>query len=598
MDISRTLDRAFGKSDFRALELDAGLRPVMKDRRLLVVPGTLELLAREAFRDAAFYLRREQLRLMAAALEAPDSSENDRFVIRRLLRNALVAAEGALPLCQDTGTATAVAWKSESVATGGDDEESISAGAAEAYRRYFLRSSQVAPRSMFDEFDTGSNLPAQVDIYSVPDGPEGPRYRFLFVAKGGGSSNKTAFFQMSKALLEPAALEAFIREKVRALGVAACPPYRLAMVIGGTSPEANLKALKLATTELLDGLPGAPGVSGTAPGGAPGALTTVEAGDAYRDAEWERILMAAAAESGLGAQFGGQRLALDARVLRLSRHAGSCPVSIGVSCSAHRNVLAEISAEGARIERLEGDPVSFLRDLGGEAAGLADEWTTSRAAAGRIRAVPGKAAPAETGRRGEPRSRSAASDAPAVKSDRASAVSLDAPMEDILARLRSLGAGDKVLLSGPLLVARDAAHLAWHRLIQEGKELPGYLRNHPIYYAGPSATPPGKVIGSFGPTTAQRMDGYAEELMSRGVALVTLAKGNRGKAWAESCGRWGAVYLGTIGGAAAAVADENIRSSELLDYPELGMEAVRRIVVEDLVAFVVIDAAGRDLYAR
>ncbi len=560
MSYSEAIDTAFGRTTFTELEIEGPLRPYMKDGRLVVPAEALRILAREAFAQAAFRLRGSHLRALARALEDPQASENDRLVIGRLLENALVASKGVLPLCQDTGTATVIAWKAESVHTGIDDEEALVRGAAEAYDKRYLRSSQVAARDMFDEFDSLNNLPAQVDLHAVPDGKDGPSYRFLFVAKGGGSSNKTTLFQMSKALLEESALVKFIREKIAALGVAACPPYRLAMVIGGTSPEFNLTTLKLATTELLDGLPDQP--EGTEAG-------AFSVGTPYRDRVWEKKLQDAARESGLGAQFGGRELALDARVIRLSRHAGSCPVSIGVSCSAHRNILAEIRDGSIRIETLEADPGALLRSLDGRAKALVE---------------------ARVAREG--------SSAPKDGGTSITRIDLRRSMEAILHDLRSLKAGDQVSLSGPLLVARDAAHLRWHEVIAAGKDLPVYLRDHPIYYAGPSATPPGKVIGSFGPTTAQRMDGYAEELMSRGVALVTLAKGNRAPSWANACARWGGVFLGTIGGAAALVSEDNITSSEVLDYPELGMEALRKIEVEGLLAFVVIDAEGTDLYAK
>jgi fumarate hydratase class I len=538
MDLNSIIREAFDKASFRQLTVP-GMEPVLRDGRLEVPPALLRELSREAFRAAAFYLRRSHLAGIGKILSDPGASDNDRFVAKTLLRNAVTAAKSELPLCQDTGTATIAGWKDESVRTGGGDAESLSEGARLAYGRYHLRSSQVGASSFFDEFDTRTNLPAQVHLEATEDGPDGPAYRLLFVAKGGGSANKTALFQMTKALLEPARFEAFLREKVAALGVAACPPYRLAVVVGGTSAEENLRILKLATTEILDGTPEDPTDSG---------------GAFFRDAHMEERLMVIARECGAGAQFGGTALALDARVLRLSRHAASCPVSIGVSCSAHRNVLALVDAGGARIEALEERPGHFFASLGIDV----DE-----------------AAGAGNGRR----------------------IDLDRPMAKIRRDLSACSVGARVLLSGRLLVARDAAHLKWHALIAAGKELPSYLSKHPILYAGPAETPPGKPIGSFGPTTAQRMDEYAEELMSRGASLVTLAKGNRGAAWTAACAAHGGFYLGTVGGAAALIAEENIVSSEILDYPELGMEAVRLIGVRDLPAFLIVDDKGAELYS-
>ena len=567
MDIQGIIEKSFQRTQFEPLGFgEAPLPfalPQVRYDRLEVEGALLEYLSQEAFRSIAFYTRSSHLRLLAQRLEDPELSENDRLVIQALLRNALIAAQGKLPLCQDTGTATILGWKDESVRTGADDGTLLSRGAERAYRENRLRSSQTAPLSLFEEYDTKNNLPAQIHIESVPDGPSGSRYRFLFVAKGGGSSNKTSLFQMSKALLETAPFEAFLMEKIEALGTAACPPYRLAVVVGGTSPEENLGILKLATTELLDSAPAfSPGES---------EEEARRLGWIRRDPRGEKRMMDLAVQSGLGAQFGGSALALDARLIRLPRHGGSCPVSIGLSCSAHRNLLVEINKNGVFLEKLERNPVQFLKELGGTAKEVAEDWEASQTGRGKRRQIefPRKTA----------------------------TLQLDAPMENILIQLSQFPVGSRISLSGPLLVARDAAHLRWHRLIAQGKALPDYLRQHPIYYAGPSETPEGKVIGSFGPTTAQRMDGYAEELMSRGIALVTLAKGNRSPRWAEACKKYGGFYLGTIGGAAALIAEENILSSEILEYPDLGMEAVRKIWVQDLLAFVITDNQGRDLYA-
>lgn len=565
MSIRSVVSSAFEAASY--VPLDSAEVPALSGGRLVVPPALLRDLSRAAFSDAAFYLRRTHLAALAAVLEDPGASDNDRFVVRTLLRNALVAARGELAFCQDTGTATVAAWKDESVHTGADDEAELAEGARRAYRERFLRDSQVAPRSFFDEADTGDNLPAQVHLEATPDGKGGPAYRFLFIAKGGGSANKTSFFQMSKALLEAERFDAFLAEKVAALGTAACPPYRLAVVVGGTSPEENLRILKLATTELLDGAE----PFGASP---PERGRIAGAGDLRRDSFWERRLMDHARESGLGAQFGGSALALDARVLRLPRHAASCPVSIGVSCAAHRNVLAVVDAAGARIEALEKDPARFLSDLGGAAAGLVAE-TEGRA--------PGRKAAARSA---------------APERAEETEIDLDRPMEEIRAALSARAVGDRVLLSGRIVVARDAAHLRWHALAAAGKSLPDYVFRHPIMYAGPAATPPGKSIGAFGPTTAQRMDAYAEELLSRGASLVSIAKGNRGPAWTAACRAYGGFYLGVIGGAAALIAEEHIGESQIIDYPELGMEAVRLIRVSRLPAFVIVDDKGNELYAR
>jgi len=575
MNIHTIIDASFHNTQFEPIPLDSPAITYKQDR-LHITPEVLSKIAEEAFVRVSYYLRPSHLGLWAEHLNGNKLSANDRLVLEALLKNALIASEGKLPLCQDTGTATILGWKEESVYTGVDDEAYLSKGVLRSYTGHPLRSSQVGFRSFFDEFDTGNNLPAQVHIEALPDNPAGPEYRFLFIAKGGGSANKTALFQMTKALLEGEAFEAFLREKVAALGTAACPPYRLAVVVGGTSPEENLRVLKLATTELLDPAPymdEAP-QKAVAPGQEPRWLC--------RDRYWESILMNIARESGLGAQFGGSLLALDARVIRLPRHAGSCPVSIGVSCSAHRNMLAKINKEGLWLEKLEQHPLEFLKAKGGNAAQVAEAYLRT----GAIRA----------GQRAERQGGDSETGA-VVEAASARKINLDRGINEALQELRGAAAGDRLLLSGYLLVARDAAHLKWHEAIQRGEPLPEYLTRYPIYYAGPAATPEGKVIGSFGPTTAQRMDSYGDELMSRGASLITLAKGNRTKAWVRACKTYGGFYLGTIGGAAALIAEENILESDVLDFPELGMEAVRRIRVQDLLAFVIIDDQGRDLYS-
>jgi fumarate hydratase class I len=570
MTIRPIIDAAFSKTTFEPVALDPQL--IRNEAgRLRIDPSVLTKIAEEAFARISYNLRPSHLQLWSEHLNSSTLGANDRLVLETLLKNAIISSAGKLPLCQDTGTATIIGWKEESVYTGAEDEAALSTGVLRAYTGHPLRSSQVGFHSLFDEYDTGNNLPAQIHIEAVRDSSEGPEYRFLFVAKGGGSANKTALFQMTKALLEPEAFKAFLAEKIAALGTAACPPYRLAVVVGGTSPEENLSILKLATTEILDPAP------------------TMESASKhrheswlYRDTQWESILMNIARESGLGAQFGGSLLALDARLIRLPRHAGSCPVSIGVSCSAHRNMLAKINRQGLWLERLEPNPIEFLKQQGGAAAQLAEGYQQKKKFPLSI--------PEQAGSSTVPPTE------PFAESPVLRRINLDRGMKEALEALRGASAGDLLLLSGYLLVARDAAHLKWHEALQRGEALPEYLKRYPIYYAGPAATPEGKVIGSFGPTTAQRMDTYAEELMSRGASLITLAKGNRTKAWREACKTYGGFYLGTIGGAAALIAEENILESEVLDFPELGMEAVRRIRVQDLIAFVIIDDQGRDLY--
>ena len=501
-----------------------GGRPALR-----VTDGALRALGREAFTDLAFYLRPGFLAAMRRILDSPEASENDRFVAEAVLRNAVISAEGVLPLCQDTGSIQIFAERGHRVLTDGRDEEVLAAAASEVYRKRNLRYSIMAPVGVMDEVNTGTNLPAQVDLQAA----QGREYRFFFVAKGGGSSNKTALFQESKALLDAPALEAFLAEKIRALGVAACPPYRIAVVVGGLSPEMTLKTVKLASAGFLDGLPKRGGKSGAA----------------FRDAEWEERIMRLARETGFGAQFGGRWLAHEARFVRLPRHAGSCPVGLGVSCNADRSLRGKITADGVFLEEVERRPARFLE--GARPAG------------------------------------------PAA----AVAVDLDRPMDEILGRLRSLPAGTLVKLSGPLVVARDSAHARLAKMLREKGDVPEYFKRHPVYYAGPAKTPSGLASGSFGPTTAQRMDGYLADFLKAGASLVTLGKGNRTARAVEALKSWGGVFLGTIGGAAALIAKEHIVRSETIDFADLGMEAVRRIVVRELPAFVVYDGRGGDLYA-
>ncbi len=531
MDLWEAFDKNFepGRTVLRLLGRD-GIRAA-SDGGVRVAPEALSQLAREAFHEVNFFLRGVTLEQWAAVLDDPAAGANDRYVAAALLKNAAIAAEGVLPLCQDTGTAAVIARKGEAVRTGGEDARALADGIAAAYAGGNLRFSQLAPLSMCEERNTGTNLPAHIEIHAAG----GEQYRFLFIAKGGGSSNKTVFYQKTKALLSDEALAAFLRREVRAMGVAACPPYHLALVVGGPSPEMNLKVLKLATAGALDCLPEEPDGSG----------------EPYRDRAWEARLLQIAAESKLGVQFGGRWLAVDARVIRCARHGGSCPVSLGASCSAHRNALARIGRDGVFLEQLDHDPGRFL------AKALAVLEQTA-GGAGRI--------------------------------------DLDGGPGEIRRQLAAHPPGTLVLLTGTLILARDLAHARFHELLKAGRPLPDYLSRHVICYAGPAEAPAGAVIGSFGPTTAQRMDDYMSELMARGASLVTLGKGDRSESVAAACRRFGGFYLGAIGGAAAWLARDHVLESELIDYAEFGMEAVRRIKVRDLPAFVVIDDKGNDLY--
>ncbi len=497
-------------------------------RVVKVAPEGLRLLAREAMRDVAFFLRQGHLAQLAEILDDPEASANDRYVAAALLKNAVVAAGQVLPSCQDTGTAIVIAHKGEQVWTFGDDAKELSHGIFDTYTAENLRYSQMAPLSMFEEVNTGCNLPAQIDIYAGP----GAEYRFLFLAKGGGSANKTFLFQETAALLHEASLLAFCREKLPQLGTTACPPYHIAFVIGGTSAEANLKTVKLATTGSLDTLP----TSGD------------QTGRAFRDLEWEGRLLSLARESGLGAQFGGRYLAHDVRVIRLPRHAASNPVGLGVSCSAHRNVRAKITADGIFLETLVKDLSPYRERL-------------------RLTSTP-----------------------PPVNID------LDRPMSQILADLDRYPVGTLLHLHGTMIVARDLAHARLKQMLRAGEPLPAYLKDHPIYYAGPAKTPPGHASGSFGPTTAGRMDQYVDAFQALGGSLIMVAKGNRSKAVTEACHRHGGFYLGSIGGPAALLAQESITKVEVIDFADLGMEAVHKIEVKDFPAFIVCDNKGHDLF--
>jgi fumarate hydratase class I len=498
---------------------------------LKIAPQALTLLANEAIRDVSFLLRTAHLEKVAAILKDPEASENDRFVALAMLRNAETSAKGILPFCQDTGTATVIAKKGEQVWTGARDEEYLSRGIYQTFAEENLRYSQVAPLSMYEEIDTGTNLPAQIDIFAT----EGMEYSFLFVTKGGGSANKTSLYQESKALLNPSSLERFLTEKMKTLGTAGCPPYHLAFVIGGTSAEACLKTVKLATAGYLDGLP----------------TTGNEHGRAFRDLDLEEKMLQAAYKAGYGAQFGGKYFALDVRVVRLPRHGASCPVGMGVSCSADRNIKAKINREGIWLEGLERQPGRFIPE----------EY------------------------RGKIKSN-------AIKVD------LNRPMKEILAQLSKHPVTTQLSLYGTMIVARDIAHAKLKARLDGGGGLPQYFKDHPVYYAGPAKTPPGMASGSFGPTTAGRMDSYVDLFQSHGGSMIMLAKGNRSSQVTEACKKYGGFYLGSIGGPAALLAQENIRKVELLEYPELGMEAIWKIEVEDFPAFILVDDKGNDFFRQ
>ena len=498
---------------------------------LKIDPEALTFLADEAIRDVSFLLRTAHLEKVAAILKDPKASDNDRYVALAMLRNADTSSKGILPFCQDTGTATIFGKKGQQVWTGIKDEEYLAKGIYKTYTEENLRYSQTAPLNMYDEVDTGTNLPAQIDLMAT----EGMEYQFLFVAKGGGSANKTSLYQETKALLNPASLEKFLTEKMKTLGTAGCPPYHLAFVIGGTSAEACLKTVKLATTGYLDHLP-----------------TTGNAhGRAFRDTETEERMLEAAYKSGYGAQFGGKYFALDVRVIRLPRHGASCPVGMGVSCSADRNIKAKINRDGIWLEELERNP--------------------------------GRLIPEEY--RGKVASN-------VVKVD------LNRPMKEILALLSKYPVTTQLSLTGTMVVARDIAHAKLKERLEKGEGLPQYFKDHPIYYAGPAKTPAGMPSGSFGPTTAGRMDSYVDLFQSHGGSMITLAKGNRSSQVTEACKKYGGFYLGSIGGPAAILAKENIKKVEVLEYPELGMEAVWKIEVEDFPAFILVDDKGNDFFRQ
>jgi fumarate hydratase, class I len=497
-------------------------------RKILKIdPKGLELLAREAVSDLSFFLRTSHLEKLAKILADPEATDNDRFVAYMMLRNTVISAKGELPWCQDTGTAIVIGKKGEDVWTGAKDAEYLSRGIYETYKNKNLRYSQIVPFSMFEEKNSASNLPAQIDIYAT----EGNTYEFLFITKGGGSANKTFLYQQSKSLLNEESLIKFVKEKIKELGTSACPPYHLALVIGGTSAEATLKTVKEASAGYLDHLP----ENGN------------NTGRAFRDIEWENKIEAICHEYGVGAQFGGKYFVHDVRVIRLPRHAASCPVGLGVSCSADRNVKAHITEEGIFLEKLERNPERFM---------------------------PAKAPMLE----------------------KPVEINLDKPMKEVLAELTKYPVKTRLSLTGTLIVARDAAHAQIKKLIDDGKPMPDYFKNHPVYYAGPAKTPQGMPSGSFGPTTAGRMDSYVDLFQSLGGSLIMLAKGNRGRQVIDACKKYGGFYLGSIGGPAALLAAENIKSVEMVDFEDLGMEAIRKIRVENMPAFILTDDKGNDFF--
>jgi len=515
-------------TEYRLLTEDHVSTATFDGARLLKVPAeALTLLSEEAFHDVSHLLRPAHLKQLAAIFDDPESSANDRYVALEMIKNAVISAEGIFPMCQDTGTAIIIGKKGQQVWTKGVDEAALSQGVFNAYTNGNLRYSQNAALNMYEEVNTASNLPAQIELYATA----GDAYRFLFIAKGGGSANKTFLYQETKAVLTPANLTAFMKEKMKSLGTAACPPYHLAFVIGGTSAELNLKTVKLATAKYLDDLP----TQGS------------ESGHAFRDLQLENEILQISRELGLGAQFGGKYFCLDTRVIRLPRHGASCPIGLGVSCSADRNIKAKITRDGIFLEKLETDPARYLPQT-------------------------------------------------QVSSEKAVPVDLNQPMDAIRRQLSHYPVATPLLLSGNIVVARDIAHAKIKKRLDSGDTLPDYMKNHIIYYAGPAKTPEGCPSGSFGPTTAGRMDPYVPILQARGGSMIMLAKGNRSKLVTNSCKTYGGFYLGSIGGPAARLGRDCITSVELIEYPELGMEAIYRITVKDFPAFIIVDDKGNDFF--
>jgi fumarate hydratase class I len=519
------------ETEYRLLSREGVSTTTFEGREILkVAPEALAFLTRQAFHDTSFLLRPAHLRQVAAILEDPEASPNDRYVALTLLKNAEIAAEGILPMCQDTGTAAIAGKKGQQVWTGANDAEWLSRGVYECYTTENLRYSQTAPLDLWREVNTGTNLPAQIDLAAT----EGAKYEFLFIAKGGGSANKMYLFQETKALLNPKSFEKWVTDKLPLLGTSACPPYHLVFVIGGTSAEACMKTLKLASAKSLDTLP----TSGN------------EHGRAFRDLAMEEHVLQLARATGIGAQFGGKYFALDVRVIRLPRHGASCPVAMGVSCSADRNIRGKITTEGIFLEQMETNPGRYIP------------------AASRL-----------------------------WKDESIVRVDLRRPMPEILAQLSRHPVTTRVSLTGPLIVARDIAHAKLKERVDAGQGLPQYFKDHPVYYAGPAKTPTGFASGSFGPTTAGRMDSYVDLFQALGGSMVMLAKGNRSAAVTAACRKHGGFYLGSIGGPAAILAKENIRHVEVVEYAELGMEAIWKIEVEDFPAFILVDDKGNDFFA-
>lgn len=513
---------------YRLLTADYVQTVEFDGRKILKIdPQGLELLSREAISDVSFYLRASHLEKVRSILDDPEATDNDRFVAHTMLINQVVSAEGELPTCQDTGTAIVLGKKGEDVYTGANDAMHLSKGIFDTYLHRNLRYSQVVPFSMLEEKNTGTNLPAQIDIYSE----QGNEYEFLFITKGGGSANKTFLYQETKALLTEENLTKFVKNKIKDLGTSACPPYHLALVIGGTSAEANLATVKKASAGYYDHLPTEGNIGG----------------QAFRDLEWEEKVLKICQDSGIGAQFGGKYFVHDVRVIRLPRHAASCPVGLGVSCSADRNIKAKITSDGIFVEELEKNPRKYMPEKSPE---MADPVN----------------------------------------------IDLNRPMDEVLKELSKHPVKTRLNLNGTLIVARDIAHAQIKKMIDEGKPMPEYFKNHPVYYAGPAKTPAGMPSGSFGPTTAGRMDPYVEEFQKLGGSMIMVAKGNRSKQVTDACKKNGGFYLGSIGGPAAILAKESIKSVEIVDFEELGMEAVRKIEVENFPAFIIVDDKGNDFF--
>jgi fumarate hydratase class I len=516
---------------YRKLTADhVGTASFAGERVVTVEPEALTMLSRQAFIDCAHLLRPAHLKSLSAILDDPEASANDRFVAYDLMKNANIAAGKVLPMCQDTGTAIVMGKKGQHVWTGGDDAAAISEGIRRTYTETNLRYSQVAPLSMYEEVNTGDNLPAQIELYAEP----GDAYKFLFIAKGGGSANKSFLYQQTKAVLNPKSLLTFLDKQIRTLGTAACPPYHLAIVIGGTSAELTLKTVKLASCRYLDTLP----TEGN------------KYGQAYRDRGFEEEVLGLTRQLGIGAQFGGKYFCHDVRVIRLPRHGASLPIGIGVSCSADRQILGKITADGVYLEQLEENPSQYLPEI--DVASLGGDVVS---------------------------------------------IDLGRPMSEIRQTLSRYPIKTRLSLSGTLIVARDIAHAKLKERLDRGESLPQYVKDHPIYYAGPAKTPEGYASGSFGPTTAGRMDSYLDPFMAAGGSFVSLAKGNRGTEVRDACKKYGGFYLGSIGGPAARLAQDCIKKVELLEYPELGMEAIWRIEVVDFPAFIVVDDKGNDFFA-